>query len=122
MLLAKSLDGRLPRHEKLRPIPLPEQDWLLPGSRISHVVCGFDALPARIVAPDPRWFALHKLWLADKPSRNPLKKGKDRAQGVQVLDMVAAHMPHYSLDEAFARTLPKELTGYFERWIESRKT
>jgi Nucleotidyltransferase len=69
--IPKSLEGMLPRNEPLAPIGLPEQDWLLPGRRVEHVVCGLDGVPARLVVADPRWFALQKLWLADKPTRNP---------------------------------------------------
>jgi len=29
-----------------------------------------DGEAARMVVPDPRWFALHKLWMAKKPERN----------------------------------------------------
>ncbi len=120
LLIAPHLASTLPRWEKLRPIPLPEQDWLLPGQRISHVVCGQDGLPARVIAPDPRWFGLHKLWLADKPTRDPLKRKKDRAQGHFVLDLVATRMPHYSLDDAFSATLPPDLLPYFELWQGTR--
>ena len=116
LLLPRQLQAMFPRTSGLRPIPLPEQDWLLPGRHVSHVVAAMDRKPARVVAPDPRWFALHKLWLADKPERNPLKKAKDREQGEHVLSLVADHMPHYPLDEAFAADLPAELQGYFERW------
>lgn len=115
LLIAESLAG-LPTYERLRPIPLPEQNWLLPGTRISHITCGMDGLPARVVAPDPRWFALHKLWLADKESRNVLKKGKDREQGDTVLHLVNDHMPHFPLDDAFEDSLPDELRPYFEDW------
>lgn len=116
LLVAPEVADTLPRWEKLRPVPLPEQDWLLPGQRISHVVCGQDGRPARVVAPDPRWFALHKLWLSNKPSRNPLKKKKDHAQGEFLLGLVAARMPHFPLDDAFERQLPPELIPYFDAW------
>lgn len=116
LLIAKSLDGQLSKYEKLRPIPLPEQDWLLPGSRVSHVVCGFDSQPARVVAPDPRWYALHKLWLSDKPQRDPLKKPKDRAQGDTVLHLVHDHLPHFPLDDEFEASLPPELVPYLDQW------
>lgn len=120
LLLPAALAAGFPRNG-LQPIALPEQDWLLPGVRVEHVVACMDRKPARIVAPDPRWFALHKLWLADKPARNPLKKGKDRAQGVHILDLVAEEMPHYPLDDDFAAELPQELASYFEQWREEKR-
>lgn len=115
LLIAESLTG-LPAYEKLRPIPLPEQNWLLPGQRISHITCGMDGTPARVVAPDPRWFALHKLWLSEKETRNALKKDKDRAQGETILQLVHEHMPHFPMDRRFEESLPIELRTYFEAW------
>lgn len=116
LLLPSSLADTLPRNESVRPVALPEQDWLLPGRRVAHVVCGVDGQPCRLVAPDPRYFALHKLWLADKTGRNPLKKPKDAKQGALLLSAIAERMPHYSLDAAFRAELPLELVPYFDRW------
>jgi hypothetical protein len=73
------------------------------------------------VAPDPRWFALHKLWLANKPSRDPLKKDKDQAQGQYLLDLVADRMPHFALDHEFEQQLPSELHPHYEGWRKDRQ-
>jgi hypothetical protein len=116
LLVAPSREETLNRRERLRPVPLPEQEWLLRGRSVEHVVVTRDLKPARIVAPDPRWFALQKLWMAAKPSRNPQKKPKDRKQGFVLLDAVAEAMPHYPLDEDFVSELPAELVPYFEEW------
>lgn len=112
ILLAPSVAAHYPAREPLRPSVLPEQEWLLRGERVSHVVVDRGGTPARIVAPDPRWMALHKLWLADKPGRSRLKVDKDRAQGHALLAAVRAHMPQFPLDDAFARSLPDELRAY----------
>jgi hypothetical protein len=116
LLLAAALSDHWVREQKLRPVPLPEQDWLLKGRPVSHVVTDFSDKPARVTAPDPRWFALHKLWLAQKPTRDRLKVAKDERQGMAILDMVADHMPHYPLDRAFRAELPEELQPHLERW------
>lgn len=112
VLVAPSLVPLYPSREPIRPVPLPEQEWLLKGSPVSHVVLDRDATPARIVAPDPRWMALHKLWLADKPQRNRLKVDKDRRQGQLLLDAVQRLMPHYPIDDGFLREVPDELREY----------
>jgi hypothetical protein len=75
-----------------------------------------DGKAARIVVPDPRWFALQKLWIAEKPGRDPQKKGKDRKQGSALLDAVWLTMRHYPLDTAFYDQLPAALKPYFESW------
>ncbi|MEO7247817.1 MAG: GSU2403 family nucleotidyltransferase fold protein, partial [Novosphingobium sp.] len=79
-----------------------------------------DGSPARIVAPDPRWFALHKLWLSKKPTRNPLKRPKDRKQGVALLNAVAEVMPQFPLDAAFSASIPAELVEEWGLWLAQR--
>jgi hypothetical protein len=119
LLLAPSLASSFPRSEPLRPTALPEQEWLLQGTPVDQVVCGRDATPARIVAPDPRWYALQKLWLSDQPKRNPAKRPKDRRQGEVLLATIAAEMFRYPLDDAFEATLPGELKPYLVRWRDA---
>lgn len=120
LLLAAAISDRWAREEKIRPTPLPEQDWLLKGRPVSHVVTDLGNKPGRISAPDPRWFGLHKLWLAQKPARSRLKVAKDEKQGTTVLDLVADHMPHYPLDTQFQAELPVELRPHMERWQRQR--
>ncbi|GGN52355.1 hypothetical protein GCM10011349_25810 [Novosphingobium indicum] len=79
------------------------------------------AEPARIVAPDPRWFTLHKLWMSAQAKRNPLKRPKDEAQGYALLDAVKIAMSHYPLDEAFRSEIPNELEPIMDAW-EQRQT
>jgi hypothetical protein len=121
LLIAPSREKALASIDMPRPIPLPEQEWLLLGRRVDEIVVCRNGAPARIVAPDPRWFALHKLWMAQKPERNPLKKPKDAKQGKALLDVVAAHMPQYDLGTGFAAELPSELVPHYEQWLEGRK-
>lgn len=122
LLVAPSRAGTIARTDRPQPVPLPEQEWLLLGRPIDQVVPCRDGTPARIVAPDPRWFALHKLWLAAKPSRHPLKRPKDRKQGLALLDAIAEAMPHYPLDDAFVASLPPELASHFAAWRKRPQT
>jgi hypothetical protein len=116
LLVAPSRACTLNATDKPRPIALPEQEWLLLGTPVDHVVGCRDGSPARIAAPDPRWFALHKLWMADQPKRNPLKRTKDRKQGIALLNVIAEAMPRFPLDAAFESGLPSELIPYFKVW------
>jgi len=120
ILSAPSRIGGQARQDKPRPVPLPEQEWLLNGRPIDRVVGVRDGEAARLVVPDPRWFALQKLWMAEKPGRNPQKKPKDSKQGTALLNAVRQTMPHYALDSGFYDGLPDELKPHFERW-EARK-
>lgn len=121
LLVAPSLADTLASKDRPKPVPLPEQEWLLPGRRVDQVVPCRDGSPARIIAPDPRWFALHKLWLGAQAKRNALKRRKDVAQGNALLDAVAEAMPHYDLGSDFAADLPLELTPYFQGWRTTRQ-
>jgi len=116
LLIAPSRLGTLAPKDKPRPVPLPEPEWLLPGRHVDQVIPCRDGTPARIVAPDPRWFALHKLWLGAQDKRNPLKRRKDVVQGMALLDAVAEAMPHYPLDDEFIATLPEDLLPYWASW------
>lgn len=116
ILSAPSRIGGQIARDKPRPVPLPEQEWLLNGRPIDRVVGVRDGEAARLVVPDPRWFALQKLWMAEKPERNPQKKPKDGKQGIALLNAVWQAMPHYPLDDGFYESLPHELKPHFERW------
>ena len=120
ILVAPSRADTLARTDQPRPVALPEQEWLLNGKPVDHVVVSRDASPARIVAPDPRWFALQKLWLSQKPDRNPLKRRKDERQGLAVLDAVHEAMPQYPLDADFEAELPAELGALYRAWKSTK--
>ena len=120
LLVAPSRVETLAGKDRPRPVPLPEQEWLLPGRRVDQVVPCRDGTPARIVAPDPRWFALHKLWLGAQAKRDPLKRRKDSVQGAALLDAVSEAMPHYPLNKEFSDGLPGDLMPFWEDWIKSR--
>jgi hypothetical protein len=101
--------------EPLQPVPLPEQDWLYRGRPLRRIITGLDARPAPLVVPDPRWFALHKRWLSEKPGREPLKKPKDRNQAHMVWAAVRERMPHYPVDNSFRAALPEVLQPVYDQ-------
>ena len=112
LLCSPDAVNRLATGEKLLPLSLPSQAWLLAGKPVSQVVCARNGACARITAPDPRLYALHKLWLSQQKSRERSKRGKDQAQGEILLKAIAAYMPHYRLDKVFVRRLPDALREY----------
>lgn len=107
-----------PQKETIRPVPMMEQEWLLNGKHVEQIMFDRGGKPVKIVAPDPRWMAVHKLWLADKATRNPRKVDKDRRQGLALLQAITESMPHYPLDQAFLDALPAELEGYKKYVVE----
>jgi len=116
ILAAPSRLKTMSKTDRPRPVSLPEQEWLLLGKPVDRVVICRDGSATRIVAPDPRWFALHKLWLGRQAKRNALKRRKDLQQGAAVLNAVRDAMPNYPLNKAFERSIPKELIKPYSDW------
>jgi len=116
IVVAPSRAQTVSRSDRPQPLPLPEQEWLLNGRPADRVVVCRDGSPARVVAPDPRWFALQKLWMSGQAKRHPLKRAKDLKQGMALLDAVQEAMPQYPLDADFERSIPDELTTSYEAW------
>lgn len=120
VLVAPSRASTMTRTDRPRPVPLPEQEWLLEGRYVDQVVVCRDGSPARILAPDPRWFALHKMWLSRQKKRNPQKRPKDLKQAKLLLSAVAEAMPLYPLDDRFEASLPGDLALLYEQWFKER--
>ena len=119
-LLAAPSTHPLPRGVGFHPMAsLIEQEWLLLGRPVSVVVATTRGHACPMVVPDPRWMALHKLWLSDKPERNLLKKDKDRRQGNMLLDAVRYLLPtSHPINVDFVLDLPAELQPLFNRWCQ----
>lgn len=117
LLAAPSVFRSLQEGDPFSPVPLREQEWLLRGRALRHVVAATDGSPAPLVVPDPRWMALHKLWLAAKPARKGTKRDKDHLQGDLLLGAVTRRMGQaYPVDADFVLGLPEELLEHFNAW------
>ena len=84
-------------------------DWLYAAPIVSATVVGNDGLPVVFDVPDPRVFAAHKLWLSELPDRSPVKKVRDRKQGIAVLRLLKAYLHDYPPDGDALRGLPQSL-------------
>jgi hypothetical protein len=122
-LLAAPSTHPLPKNEAFDPMAsLVEQEWLLKGTAVSVVVATVRGRVAPLVVPDPRWMALHKLWLADKPERRADKKDKDRRQGNVLLDAVRHFMQaSHPLNVDFVFALPEDIRPTFDAWCAERQ-
>ena len=122
-LLAAPSCHPLPKNEAFAPMQtLIEQEWLLLGSPLSAVVATERGRACPLTVPDPRFMGLHKLWLADKPERNPVKRDKDRRQGDVLLDAVHHFMQaSHPLNVDFVFSVPDDLRPTFDRWCAERQ-
>lgn len=100
------------RKDKREPsaIYIRGQEWLHTERTVDRVVFDQTLRPARIVAPDPRFYAMHKLWISKNKDRNALKTKKDVKQAVAIITAIQeGFFPHYPMDDDFFSSLPSEL-------------
>lgn len=98
----------------VEPAPIGGLQWLVHAPLVETVVIDERGYPTPIRAADPRVWAAHKLWLAEREDRDPQKKIRDGQQGRVVLALVAAKLPQYPLDAQFQRSLPGALRPMIE--------
>ncbi len=117
LLTAPSVMSTLSKDEQFSTAAIPEQEWLLLGTPLRYVLCSKDGKPAPLYVPDPRYMALHKMWLSNKEERRPDKKDKDFKQGDLLLSAVTRKLQSsYPVDVSFVLTLPDELMDVFNDW------
>ena len=110
LLIGNDLAPALDRAMPWKPEALEGQEWLGLGTPVQQVLIDFNGWPVLVTAPDPRYFALHKLWLSKRPKRiREGKAPKDAAQGRMLLKAIREFMPHYPIDDEFIESLPSAL-------------
>lgn len=109
MPASDGLPTRLGHGPDLEATPMEGAQWLLDSPRFEYVLVAGDGIPLRIVAPEPRTYALHKLWLSRVESRQPLKRPRDRDQA-RLVAQIARTFLGLSFDVAAMPWAPPELT------------
>ena len=110
----------LGRNEDLVAEPLHGLDWFADAPRLTQIVIAENGFPVRFIVPDPRVFALHKLWLSMHPARDPLKRKRDFRQGEAVASLALEYL-NLSFDDDPINMLPPELTSMRTGLIERLK-
>lgn len=90
----------------LVPAEIHGLQWLLSSPRVTATVIGTDGIPAQMLAPDPRAFAIYKLWMSGQPDREPIKKRRDELQALAVASVVRRRLPQFPFDEASLQAFP----------------
>ena len=80
--------------------------WLVNSPSFEQTVIGEDGYPLRMVIPDPRAWAIHKLWLAERADREPAKRTRDRAQALFAVDLLRSRRPDLRFDASDLQALP----------------
>jgi hypothetical protein len=97
--------------DDLMAVEIKKLSWLVSAPKFSQIVIGTDGFPATMVAPDPRAFAIHKLWLSRQADRDPVKKKRDRAQALAVCKLIVRYLPKFQFKPNELRMFPKELVS-----------
>lgn len=103
-------------NDDLQDSPILGLTWLISSPKFEAIAIGEDGEPVRIVSPDPRAFALHKLWISSAPNRDPLKRSRDRKQAFAVAELAESYL-NLSFDPETLRALPKDL---YEAFVTER--
>lgn len=83
----RTVAASLGRREDLIAEPLQGLEWLAEAPRMTQIVIAENGYPVRFIVPDPRVFALHKIWLSLQPTRDPIKRKRDFRQGEAVASL-----------------------------------
>jgi hypothetical protein len=95
--------------EDLEAVEIGKLQWLIEAPRFESIAIAENGLPVRMVAADPRFFAAHKLWLAEREDREPEKRGRDRLQAEAVAGLLAGALSSLPLDDGSLSQLPAAL-------------
>jgi len=106
--------NKLAEGDELVAAEIDSQRWIVSSPRVSEVVIGLDGYPAKMVAPDPRAFALHKLWLSQQHDRDPVKKIRDRSQSFAVVELIMQHLPQYKFTDQQLQMFPQRVRDVFK--------
>lgn len=83
--------------------------WLLGAPRVIHTALALDGRPFRMAAPDPRAYAMFKLWLGTlAQDREPLKRQRDVAQADAVITLINERLPHLAQAWPQMHLFPKD--------------
>lgn len=90
-------------------IELEGVKWLMNAPKFEAIAIDRSGWPVPMVVPDPRAFATHKLWVANRDDRSSMKSPRDRAQAELVLRLTEQYFPHLPLNDQALMMFPAEV-------------
>lgn len=97
------------KSDDIEPVDISGLVWHENSPAFESVAIDARGMPVRIVAPDPRAFAIHKLWLSRQPDRSPLKRRRDEEQARVVGRLVALFLQHLPFEPRQIRSFPRDV-------------
>jgi hypothetical protein len=92
--------------------------WLISSPRLEAVAIDERGYPVRLVAIDPRAFAVHKAWVSRREDREPLKAVRDLEQA-KAAARIATRYLNKSFDSPELSALPNALREIAPKLIDS---
>jgi len=92
-------------------------EWLTALPLMSQIVIADNGFPVRFVVPEPRVFALHKLWVSLQPTRGPIKHKRDLRQAEAIVQLSLDYF-NLRFDDPAIKALPAELTAIIPGLVE----
>lgn len=92
-------------------------DWLVNSPKLEAVAIDERGYPVRMIVIDPRAFALHKMWVSERPDRDPVKAVRDREQAKAAATLAARYLRR-PFDSPELSALPKSLRDLTSRVLE----
>jgi hypothetical protein len=92
-------------------------EWLTGLPLMTQIVIADNGFPVRFVVPEPRVFALHKLWVSLQPTRDPVKRKRDLRQAEAVVQLALDYF-NLRFDDAAIKALPSDLTSMIPGLVE----
>ncbi len=84
--------------------------WMLGAPRIVQPAIALNGRVFNMSAPDPRAFAMFKLWLSQADDREPQKKLRDAAQATAVIRLIEDRLPHLAMKWDALKSFPSNVT------------
>ena len=92
--------------------------WLQNCPQVHQTAIDERGYPVRLSVPDPRAFALHKLWVSERPDRDRMKARRDAEQASAVAGLVQRYLPQLRFDDEALGALPELLRDRVPELLE----
>lgn len=83
--------------------------WLVNAPKVEAIAIDKKGYPFRMVVPDPRAFAIHKLWVSEQLNRKADKAKRDSEQAITVADLIIDRLPQFKFELNELKMFPKEV-------------
>jgi hypothetical protein len=91
-----------PAPDDLTAVEIEGLAWLVNAPKLTQTVLDERGYPVEMVCPDPRAFALYKLWLSRHGDQEPVKARRDEAQARLIAELIQTRAPAFSFSDTTA--------------------